>query len=94
MQAFKDFETEIQKIDPRFTILQNPNRPGLCNVFFAGQNYDLPPVPEFIKDEPDDGYRYEFPNGMSARFWSKGEVIGRLEKFAETFEANKELYAD
>lgn len=89
----KQFEQEIRKIDERFSVVDNPNRPGLSNIFFEGKNYDLPVVStNLIKDEVDFSYRYEFPNGMSARFWSKGEIITRLTDFVANFETIKKDY--
>ena len=78
----QEFETELKKLDSRFSIIDNPNRPGLSNIFFDNKNYDLPVVSTYdIKDEIDPAYRYEFPNGMRARFWSKPEIMGRCEDF-------------
>lgn len=83
-----DFEKEIQAIDPRFSIVENPNRPGLSNIFFEGENYDLPPVPSVeIKDEPDPRYFYTFPNGYSHRYWSRADVIPRLKDFLANLES-------
>lgn len=89
----KQFEQVIQKIDPRFTIVDNPNRPGLSNIFFEGVNYDLPVVStKEIKPEVDFSYRYEFPNGMSARLWSQKEVTDRLEAFIKNVDEIKKDY--
>lgn len=89
----KDFEQEIQAIDPRFSILENPNRPGLSNIFFGGKNYDLPVISTHnIKDEIDASHRYEFPNGMSARHHSRQEIVDRLEQFLIDEKAG--LYAE
>lgn len=89
-----EFEKEIQKLDEGFSILPNPNRLGLSNIYFRGKNYDLPVVSSYeIKDEPDPNYTYEFPNGMRARLWAKSEIIPRLEAFLKQFEENKDLYA-
>ncbi len=86
----QEFEAELQKLDPRFSIVENPNRKGLSNIFFEGKNYDLPSVSTYeIKDEIDMGYRYEFPNGMMARFWSKPEIMGRIEDFLTRFKEGK-----
>lgn len=83
-----DFEKEIQAIDPRFSIIENENRPGLSNIFFEGENYDLPPVPSVeIKDEPDPRYFYTFPNGYSHRYWSRADVIPRLKDFIANLES-------
>lgn len=79
-----DFEKEIQKLDPLLTIIPNENRPGLSNIWYGGKNYDLPVVStEDIRDEVDQSYRYEFPNGMRARFWSKEEILARVVDFLQ-----------
>lgn len=90
-----DFEKELQILDPRLTVVNNPDRPGLSNIFFEGKNYDLPVIStEDIRDEIDPAYQYEFPNGMRARFWSKGEIIGRIEDFLKKVDGNRDLYKD
>jgi len=96
-----DFEKEIQAIDPRFTIVQNMNRRadngnsvGLCNIYFEGMNYDLPPIPEEIKDTSDPTYRYIFPNGYMQAMYSKQEVVERLKDFLTKVDGLKELYAE
>lgn len=89
---YKEFEKELQQIDSGFSIKENPsrratdgNKVGICNIFYNGKSYDLPPIPEEIKDDIDVNYYYTFPAGMSARFWSKSEVLSRLHKFLEDF---------
>lgn len=78
----QEFELELKKLDPRLSIIENPNRPGLSNVKLDGR--DVCPVPsDIIKDEPDNGYRYEFPNGMSARHKSKSEVLAQVHQILE-----------
>jgi hypothetical protein len=96
-----DFEKEIQKLDPRFTIVPNPNRGatngntvGLNNIMFEGANYDLPVVADEIKENVDPGYFYIFPNGYSSRIWSQGEVIARLTDFLTKVDELKEVYAE
>lgn len=82
MKVIPDFLKEIQAIDSRFTIVPNENRKGLANIFFEGNNYDLPVLPlDEIKDEADPTYYYTFPNGYSARYWSRADVIPRLKDF-------------
>ncbi len=81
-----EFEKVLKAIDPHFTIVENPNRPGLSNIFYDGKNFDLPVVStELIKDEIDRAYTYTFPNGMQARFWSKEEILARIEEFLKKF---------
>jgi hypothetical protein len=86
----KDFEVKIKEIDDRFSVVENPNRPGLSNIFFIGKNYDLPVISSIdIREEVDQSYRYEFPNGMRSRYWTQGEVLGRLEEFLKDFKDGK-----
>ena len=81
-----EFEKKLKEIDERFSVVDNPNRPGLSNIFFNSKNYDLPVISTHdIKEEVDREYRYEFPNGISARFWSQGEVMDRVTSFLEAF---------
>ena len=88
-----EFEKVIKEIDDRFTVIPSTNRPGLANIFFEGRNYDLPVISSNnIKPEVDMGYRYDFPNGMSSRFWSQGEVITRLNDFITNLDAIKKDY--
>lgn len=82
----KDFEVKLKELDERFSVVDNPNRPGLSNIFFMGKNYDLPVIStNLIKEEVDQGYRYQFPNGMFARYWTQGEILGRCEDFIKAF---------
>lgn len=77
-----EFEVEIKKIDENFSVVENPNRPGLSNIFYKGRNFDLPVIStHLIKQEIDLGHRYQFPNGMFARLWSAPEVTERLKQF-------------
>lgn len=78
----KDLENELKDIDPRLSVVENMNRPGLSNIFFEGKNYDLPVISTHnIKDAIDSGHRYEFPNGMSARHHTRPEIIDRIHAF-------------
>ena len=93
MKTRPEFEKHIQEIDPGFTIVDNPNRPGLANIYYNGNNYDLPVISSVdIPDEIDQNKRYEFPNGFQARLWSVGEVTDRLKRFVEEFNSIKEMY--
>lgn len=84
----QQLEKELKALDEGFTVIPNPNRPGLSNIFYQGVNYDLPVVSTLeIKDEIDHGHRYEFPNGHSARHHSKPEIMGRIKSFLERFKS-------
>lgn len=91
----KQLEQELKAIDPNFTVVENPNRPGLSNIFYEGVNYDLPTVStDDIREDVDNGHRYTFPNGMSARFWTRNEIIDRVKGFLENVDKLREEYAD
>lgn len=86
----KEFELEIQKLDPLFSVHENPNRPGLSNIFYKGINFDLPVIStHMIKTEVDLAYRYEFPNGRFGRYWTQEEVTDRLKQFLKDYKDNK-----
>jgi len=90
-----DFALELKKLDPRLEIVSNPNRPGLSNIKLDGK--DICPVPsDEIKDEPDNSYRYEFPNGMSARHKSRSEALAQVEQVLEMIKTPEghELFFD
>lgn len=93
----KEFTAKIQELDPRFSTAENPNRPGLANIFFKGANYDLPVISsQEIPDEPNPNAVYVFPSGTQARLWAVPEVIGRLEDFLKMEKDGKldEEYGD
>ncbi len=86
----QEFEKELQKLDSRFSVVDNPNCPGLSNIFFSGLNYDLPVISTFdIREEVDLAYRYEFANGHQARFWTQSEVIGRIQDFLKKMKSGQ-----
>lgn len=91
----QELQTELQVLDPRLTVVANPDRPGLSNIFFEGKNYDLPVIStNDIREEPDAAHTYQFPNGIRARFWSRPEVVARIEDFLTKIEGNRDLYKD
>jgi hypothetical protein len=88
-------EKELKALDEGFTVIPNPNRPGLANIFYHGQNYDLPVISmHTIKDEVDHGNRYEFPNGMSQRHHTRPEILARIEDFLKQYKGGSlnEIY--
>jgi hypothetical protein len=89
----KEFEVDIKALSNDFQVVDNVNRPGLSNILYQGRNFDLPVIStNCIKTEVDRDYRYEFPNGASARYWTQEEVINRLQDFLKNFEQIKEVY--
>ncbi len=91
-----ELQDELKQLDPRFSLIENPNRPGLSNIFFGGVNYDLPPVSSFdIREEEDLAHTYEFPNGWRAPYYTHPAIIARCEKFLQDFKAGKlSIYGD
>jgi hypothetical protein len=77
MQVFPDFEKELKAIDPRLTIIRNPNRPQIANIKLEGR--DVCPIPaEEIFDQPDPGYKITLPNGWEAQHKSRPEALARV----------------
>jgi len=89
-----DFEKELQAIDPRLVIVPNVNRPGLSNIKLDGR--DICPVPsEEIRENPDNNYRYEMPNGMMPRHNSRQEALSKVDavlKFIATEEGHDTFF--
>jgi len=82
MRTFPTFAEEVSKIDPRLTIKENPNRPGLANILLDGK--DVCPVPQYeIFDEIDLGYKITFPNGWSAVHKSRKEALDQIQSTLE-----------
>jgi hypothetical protein len=74
-----DFEKELQKLDPRLSIVANPNRPGIANIKLDGK--DVCPVPaDDIKEEADPNFTYTFPNGMIARHNSRADALTKVQQ--------------
>lgn len=62
-RVFPDFADEVMKLDPRLTVVPNPNRPKLANIKLDGT--DICPIPAYeIREHRDAGYCMELPNGM------------------------------
>lgn len=69
-----DFEKELQKIDPRLTIVPNKNRPGASNVFLNGADI-CSWVPQFeVQDEHSPDYTYVV-NDMRVPFKTSAEIM-------------------
>lgn len=77
-----DFALKIKEIDPRLTIVPNPNREGLSNILLDG--HDVCPVPsDEIKDEDDPRYYYTFPNGFSSPHNSVASATDKIHHLLE-----------
>jgi len=73
-RVFPDFADELAKIDPRLTIVPNPNRPKIANIKLDGT--DICPIPAYeIRELPDPGYTIEGPGGRMMMHRSKQEAI-------------------
>lgn len=82
MLVFPDFADELKKLDPRLTIVRNPNRPGIANIKLEGR--DVCPIPsEEILEEPDEGYKIVLPNGWEAQHKSRREALARVNDVLE-----------
>ncbi len=70
----EDFEVELKQIDPRLSIVKNPNRRNIANIKLDGQ--DVCPIPgDEIREESDPNYTIELPNGTFVKHRSKTEAI-------------------
>jgi hypothetical protein len=73
-RVFPDFADELLKIDPRLSIVPNPNRPKIANIKLDGT--DICPIPAYeIREHTDPGYTIEMPNGSVMKHRSKEEAI-------------------
>jgi hypothetical protein len=74
MRVIPTFEDELKTIDPRLSIVINPNRPQLANIKLDGA--DVCPIPAYeIRDDFDPTYTIELPNGMVRPHRSRTEAI-------------------
>lgn len=68
-----DFELELKKLDPRLTIVPNPNRAGASNVHLNGVDI-CTWVPQFeVQDEATPDYVYRL-NDMVIPFKTTTEI--------------------
>lgn len=85
-----EFVEELKALDPRVSVIQNPNYPQLLNVKILGQ--DVSPMPsDEISDVPDQTHRFEFPNGMNPRHKCKEEVLGQVKSTLERLDSSPEF---
>lgn len=75
MKVFDEFAAELAGIDPRLTVVKNPNYPALANILLDGVNICAIPSGE-IKEEVDPGYTIVFPNGFISKHRSRPEALG------------------
>lgn len=91
--TLKEVEAELLKLDPRFEVRLNANRPGLANVMLGGRDVTALPA-EDIREDVDPTYFYTFPNGMQGRHKSYTEVMERARHILEYIktEEGKEIF--
>ena len=91
----KDFETELKELDPRLSIVQNPNRANIANIKLNGQ--DVCPIPaNEIREERDPTYCIEMPNGMMIPHRSRQEAliaVKHILEYIKTPEGNDVFFA-
>lgn len=78
-----EFAEELLKMDPRISVVPNPNRPQLANIKVDGM--DVCPIPAFeIRDDFDPTYTMEMPNGSVRPHKSKREALEMVNHILET----------
>lgn len=82
MKVFNEFLDEVINLDPRLTIVANPNYPQLANIKLDGINICAIPSGE-IKDEPDPGYTVTFSNGFISKHRCRREAIDLIKNTLE-----------
>lgn len=82
MRVFPDFQDELMKIDPRLTIVANPNRTQIANIKIDG--VDVCAIPAFeIRDDSDPAYTVEQPNGTYSKHRSRNEALSLVKHTIE-----------
>jgi len=85
MIVIPDFENELKAIDPRLSIVPNPNRPQIANIKLDG--IDVCPIPRYeIKDDSDPGYTIELPNGSHAKHRSRTEALAYVQHILKSLQ--------
>ena len=78
-----DFAVELMKLDPRISVVPNPNREKLSNIKLDGS--DICPIPRYeIKENRDAGYCIELPNGAMIPHKSRTEALSMVHNILET----------
>ena len=77
MKVIPDFENELKEIDPRLSIVPNPNREQLSNIKLDG--VDICPIPRHeILEEPDPNYGIIADNGWKMKHKSRKEALAQV----------------
>jgi len=89
------FREELKELDSRLSVIQNPNRPQLCNIKLDG--LDICPIPSGeIREEPDENYTMQMPNGWIIKHKSRREALALVNSVLEmikTKEGQDNFYA-
>jgi hypothetical protein len=93
MIVFDDFKDELIKIDPRITVVRNPNYPQLANIKLDDINICAIPSGE-IKDAVDPTYTITFPNGFTSKHRSRPEALAQVNNTLEMIKTpeGKEIF--
>lgn len=83
MRVFSEFEEELRTLDPRLTIVKNPNYPQLANIMLDGVNICAIPSGE-IKEEVERSYNIQFPNGFIAPHRSRPQALSLVKNTLES----------
>lgn len=85
MRTFPDFQDELLKLDPRLSLVPNPNRPQLANIKLDG--VDVCPVPAYeIREDSDPTYTIELPNGARVPHKSRIEALAYVNHMLKVLE--------
>lgn len=88
MKVIPDFENELKALDPRLSIIPNPNRPELANIKLEG--IDICPIPkEEIMEESDASYSIQAPNGWKMRHKSRAEALAQVKSTLESIKTKE-----
>ncbi len=69
-----EFAEELMKLDPRISVVPNPNRDKISNIKIDGT--DVCPIPRYeIREFRDPGYSIEMPNGVLVPHKSRSEAL-------------------
>lgn len=92
MRPTSEFIEELKALDPRITVIPNPNYPALVNVKILGQ--DVTPMPaDRISDEPNPDHKMFFGDRES-RHRSRAEVLSQVQNTLRFIDASSENLAD
>lgn len=95
MKVFPDFENELKELDPRLSIVLNPNREGIANIKING--FDICPIPsEEIHEVVDPTHVVRMDNGWVLKHKSKADALAIVNQTLESIktEEGRALFFD